>query len=145
VSLGLHSITKQPSEAIRIAMEVQVNPSFERLFGYSQLEMRQQFIRLGHKAIYGLIRHEEWPTLLRLDHIAKWCMLSEYQMSAVCISKWNNRVLCWLHCSLLFSDRGDLREYRMRFIPLPLNTQLATGRDEHGHWQQITIRNGGDG
>ena len=81
-----HSLS--PAPPIEVPMSVSVNPAFERLFGYSQAELRQHLIRDGGRALYLLTRSEDWERLMELDQEATWGREHEYRTYAVIVNKW---------------------------------------------------------
>ena len=81
------SVPLPASPPIEMALSVHVNPPFERLFGYSQAELRQHFIRDGGKALYYLTRRDDWEKLMELDQEATWGREQEYRTYACIVNK----------------------------------------------------------
>ena len=100
-------------------MFVQVNASFERLFGYSQCEMVANFERDMDKAYYKLLQPNCWPTIMELDFASRWQRRYEYRQYVVCRTRWSAEVPCLLCCTNKFDRSRQLSEQHMSFIPLP--------------------------
>ena len=113
------SLTLQIAPVIEMALSVQVNPAFERLFGFSQAELRQQFIRDGGKALYGLTRRDDWEKLMELDQEAVWGREQEYRTYAVIVNKWRAEVPCLVHTVYEMNNDGKFKQTTTSFIPLP--------------------------
>ena len=113
------SMLLPPQPPIEVPMSVCVNAAFERLFGWSQAELRQHLIRDGGKTLYLLTRRDSWERLMELDQEANWGQQHEYRTYAVCVNKYRGEIHCLLHTVYSFNDDGKFSDSRTTFIPLP--------------------------
>ena len=110
-----------PAPPIEVPLAVHVNPAFERLFGFSQAELRQHFIRDGGKALYALMHRDDWEKLMELDQEATWGHEQEYRTYAAIVNKWKGEVRCLVHTVYEMHSDGKFKQSTTSFIPLPDN------------------------
>lgn len=113
-------IGRHHGHRVDVPMSVRVSMSFERLMGYSQLEIREWFSREGETALFQVIRTEGWARFMELDFDAKWEGKCEYSLYVMCSTKWTTRVPCLLHCHNSFGNEGNLSKRVLSFIRLPV-------------------------
>ena len=140
-SSSVSSVPLPPSPPIEVALSVHVNPAFERLFGYSQAELRQHFIRDGGKALYQLTRRDDWEKLMELDQEATWGREQEYRTYAVIVNKWKGEVRVMVHTVYEMHNDGKFKQSTTSFIPLPEDKPSNEVRERTSRRQ----RSGGGG
>lgn len=107
------------SDIIQVKLSVTVNSSFERMFGYSQSEIRSQSIKHGSKSYYALIRPDCWEQIMYAEQEASFGRTHEYMLYVTCVTKWKGEVYCLKHTKHVYDDEGRYKETRTHFIPLP--------------------------
>ena len=108
-----------PDPTIRVSMAAQVNREFERLLGYSQAEVRASFLQWGEKAMYGLLRPEDWPEVMDLNREAKMMKRTDFRARCTAITRTQQEVPCVLSGSYQHNGDGMVIATFLSFLPLP--------------------------
>jgi len=111
---------------------IQVNREFERLFGYSQRDMRDLMMREGTKGLYRLYRPDS------LYQIGRWlteaCLGHRTEFKAIVhlVNKFKGQTACVLSARFKLDDQGFFESVGYAYCPLPDNWQRQAERESAG-------------
>ena len=96
-----HPMTPSPA-TFQLSWEVQVNRAFERLFGYSQAQVRAMFMQHGWLACYMWLGREEWEGAIQKDLVCEYGGGGDMGASGErgwegevgCVDKWGRAFQC---------------------------------------------------
>ena len=103
--------------AIRVSMSAQVNCEFERLMGYSQAEVRASFMSSGERAVYGLLRSDDWAQLMDLTREVKLMRRTEFRIRCTALTRAQQEVPCVLCVACQLDAEGKPSATFLSFIP----------------------------
>ena len=89
-----------------VDLSVHVNKEFERLFGYSQQQIKNLYCRSGIKAIYRFYPPEEVQHLVRILVEGVLRRRSESLIETTILNKWSGPVRCILRTRILLDEQG---------------------------------------
>jgi hypothetical protein len=98
---------------------VHANAAFERLFGYSQQEIRVMFLREGKRALFRLTKDESWSRAQRNDYSSASIGQTEFKHFVVCVNKVLSEFGCLMVRKLSVDENGLFHAASYTFIPLP--------------------------
>ena len=105
------------------ASVVRINSSFERLFGYSQRQVRALYQSQSYYALYRLITPQDWVNVMRLEVAVEYGNSSveyegNYQLKVRCRHRMGSEFDCWMHKCYERDDRGIVLKGYYTFIPI---------------------------
>jgi len=111
---------------LEIHLIVHVNKEFERLFGFSQSEMKVMCMREGRKSLYRLTRADSLEALHKLDMRAVFSGQTEFKSYITCVNKWQCEFGAMLHRRFVVDPvTGQFGASMYTWIPLPTSTSTA--------------------
>jgi len=146
-----------------IPMSVQVNREWERLFGFTQAELRALVMKDGLRAVYSLTRVDSQRQQHRTALEAILACSVDYRFYSIIVSKWQAEVSCLVHTRVQLDETtkgaaGVFKGYVNTWSPLPdprppplaLTGTAAGGQPashaahnhSHSHGQQSHAANG---
>ena len=105
-----------------LSWEVQVNRAFERLFGYSQAQVRAMYMQHGWMASYMWMGREEWEGAIRRDLICEYggggSVGTErgWEAELGCVDKWGRTFQCLVIKTLDVDDADTTCATSCNFI-----------------------------
>jgi len=102
-----------------VSMGVHVNAEFERLFGYTQVDVRRLFVREGTRALHKFRRLDS----VAESHMARVASVLEAASDStyldVIVNKWGSEVHCLCHVHMAHDDNGAVLETVFSWMPMP--------------------------
>jgi len=106
-----------------------VNHAWERLFGYSQAEVRQLLMARSYRALYDFIRQDTLPIVHRVTLEAMTNGLREYSFLYVIANKYGAEIPCISHVKIDKSDcnweAGEMGGFSQTWIPITNPRDIA--------------------
>lgn len=109
-----------------LPFRVQVNSAFERLFGYTQTEIKLMFTREGKHAVFRLM---DTQTLRQIHgHDLKGVVegTTEFVHYILIHTKYGSGMKTLLHHTLEVNQQNQVCKVIYTFIPLPINNPMTT-------------------
>ena len=127
---NLHSSDQRPSQPaapLELSWSVAVNRAFERLFGYSQRQIRGMFVEHEWLACFMLFERGDWERLVVHDLWAEFGGASHYSGGAYngdrgwegqvsCVDRWGRAFDCLLVKSFEMDDQQICQAMHINFI-----------------------------
>lgn len=122
------------SDVVQLQQSASVNQSFERLFGYSQYEIRYMLNTIGGYTFWRLFNYQQQATqhannisivkqiqnIFNLQHNAIIYGHLHYSTSTTIVTKSNQLIPCILQCRIIpSSDNAMINAVSYAFIPIP--------------------------
>ena len=109
-------------DSMLLPCTVLVNAAWERLFGYSQKEVRSDFLRCGMRAESVWFRLDSWLAyhILLGRHLRSNGAGSDFRTFAIVRTKWATELSCIVHKQLVCGDDGSTSS-TLTFTPLTAN------------------------
>jgi len=90
---------------VEMHLTVQVNREWERLFGYTQAELRALIMKDGLRALYRLTRVDSQRSLHRTSLDALLAGSTDFRYYSILVSKWQAEVSCLVHTRIQLQQR----------------------------------------
>ena len=120
---GSAVVREPPGSPFVLPYEVQVNRAWERLFGYSQSEVRAMWVREGWRAPYLLVRRGEWEEVGWRDFVAEQGVGESergdqrgWEGVVQCVDKWGRPFSCFMVKAFAMDVQQLCHEVQWTFI-----------------------------
>ena len=111
-----------------VDLAIQVNREFERLFGYSQREMKDLMMREQAKGLYRLYTPQSLLQLGRWLTEACTGVKTEFKAIVTIVNKWRGQTNCVLSARFILDPLGFFSSVCYAYTPLPENTSIVVSK-----------------